>query len=91
MRRSQRLAGQTPEDAADIAKLIAIRNSRRGLLGRITRLANQIPASLHEADTDNALATHNNLVEVYVRFRAANTEYLSYETDPGKIQDCNEA
>ena len=91
MRRSQRLAGQMPEDAADIAKLIAIRNSRRGLLGRITRLANQILVYLNEGDTDNALATHNNLIEIYVKFRAANTEYVSYETDPRKIQDCNEA
>ncbi|XP_066922770.1 uncharacterized protein [Clytia hemisphaerica] len=90
IRRSQRIAGQGPDHSTDLAKLISLRNTRRGLLGYLTRVANQILSYLNDQDASSASTLHNTLVETYLKFRAANTEYLIYETDERRIQECTE-
>ena len=91
IRRSQRLAGRAPDNSTDLSKLISLRNTRRGLLGHLTRVANQVLSYLNDDDTSGASTLHNTLVETFLKFRAANTEYLTYETDEKRILECTQA
>ena len=92
MQKSQRLSGQSPEylESQDVIQLTTIRNSRRGLMGSLTRTINQILAHLNSGDIQNATALQHRMMDTYMKFRAANTEYMSLEKDLRKIRECEE-
>ncbi|XP_066912482.1 uncharacterized protein, partial [Clytia hemisphaerica] len=94
MRRSNRIAGQQPaEDPQmyELNKLVSLRNSRRAQLSSLTRVINQILICLNEGDVQNAFVLQETMLTTYLKFRATNTEYMSMETDPKKIQECEES
>ncbi|XP_066921098.1 uncharacterized protein [Clytia hemisphaerica] len=94
MRRSNRIAGQQPaEDPQmyELNKLVSLRNSRRAQLSSLTRVINQILICLNEGDVQNAFVLQETMLTTYLKFRATNTEYMSMETDPKKIQECEDS
>ena len=87
MRRSRRFTGYEQEDKSDLQKLISLRNTRRGLIGRLTRIINMIYQSLSEEDVQHGTKLHHDLLECYHKFKAINNEYLRYETDASRLQE----
>ena len=92
MRKSQRLAGHPPEDSdfEYANRLVTVRNSRRGLMGSLTRTINQILLYLNSGDMQKATTLQHRMMDIYAKFRAANTEYMSIETDLRKVRECEE-
>ena len=92
MRKSQRLVGQPPEDSnpQHLSQLLSIRSSRRGLMGSLTRTINQILMHLNSGDIQTVTNLQNRMMDTFMKFRAINTEYMSLETDPRKVRECEE-
>ena len=93
MRRSQRIAGYNPIEDSQRQfqdKLISLRLSRRGQLSNLAKIINKILICLNEGEIQNALALQETMIAAYMKFRATNTEYMSIETDPRRIHECEE-
>lgn len=90
MRASQRLAGLSPVDLDSLHanEIVSLRNSRRGLIGNLTRTINQVFMYLNEGKIQKAATLQNTMMMTYMKFRAINTEYMSIETDPKRVQEC---
>ena len=93
MRRSERLAGHSPIEDPQLQfqdKLVSLRYSRRGQLSNLAKIINRILICLNEGEIQAALALQETMLATYTKFRTTNTEYMSIETDPRKVQECEE-
>ena len=89
MRKSERhvvpRTTSSPSHAAE--KAYALLKTRRGILGQMTRIENNILPILSGTDYNKNIESHyRKLVEQLSKLISLNTEYLKYENDPKKIE-----
>ena len=88
MRKSHRIAEKDLQlGAINPSKLISLRNTRRGHLGRITRIINNIIQHLQDGFFDDVTKLYQELLITFAKFKAINTEYMCYEIDILKIKE----